>query len=56
VGGVCKTTIESDGVLTMQRIIDVRKTTIKRLRLLNGWDEDLTPETLVPIGSTFATP
>ena len=50
----CLTTNEASGVVPIQRIIDELNTSIKDLRRINGWGEEVTPETLIPIGSTFA--
>jgi hypothetical protein len=51
---ICLTTNEASGVVPIQRVIDELNTTIERMRQVNGWGEEVTSETLIPIGSTFA--
>jgi hypothetical protein len=50
----CLTTNEASGVFPISLVIDQLNSSIERLRSVNGWGEEVTPETLVPIGSTFA--
>ena len=50
----CLTTNEASGEFPLQLVIDQLNTTIEKLRRVNGWGEEVTPETIVPIGSTFA--
>ena len=52
--GKCLTTNEATGVFPLKIIIDDLNSTIERFRDVNGWGEEVTPETLVPIGATFA--
>ena len=50
----CFTTNERSGEFPLQLIIDELNTTIEKLRRVNNWGKEVTPETIVPIGSTFA--
>ena len=50
----CLTTNEASGVFPISLVIDQLNSNIERLRAVNGWGEEVTPDTLVPIGSTFA--
>jgi len=50
----CLTTNETTGSVPVQRIIDELKTSIEKLRRVNGWGKEVTPETMIPVGSTIA--
>jgi len=50
----CLTTNETTGSIPVQRIIDELKTSIEKLRRVNGWGKEVTPETIIPVGSTIA--
>jgi hypothetical protein len=50
----CITTNKKTGAFPVQVIIDELGTTIERLRKANGWGEEVTEETIIPIGATLA--
>jgi hypothetical protein len=50
----CLTTNEASGVFPLSLVIEQLNSSIERLRSVNGWGEEVTPDTIVPIGSTFA--
>jgi hypothetical protein len=50
----CLTTNEQSGAFPVQLIIDQLNTTIEKLRRVNGWGKEVTPDTIIPIGSTLA--
>jgi hypothetical protein len=50
----CVTTNEESGAFPLKVFIDELNSTIERFRKKNGWGEEVTRETIVPIGSTFA--
>jgi len=50
----CITANEASGSFPIQLLIDDMNTSIERIRQKNGWGEEVTPETMVPIGATFA--
>jgi len=52
----CATTNEKVGVISMQEVAKRLNTTVERLKRINRWGDEVTPDTLVPIGSTFAFP
>ena len=50
----CVTNDGSTGPLKVGDIIEMINSDIDRFRAKNGWGEEVTPETVVPIGASFA--
>jgi len=50
----CITTNKKSGEFSIQELIDELNSSIEKLRRVNGWGKEVTPKTVVPIGSTIA--
>ena len=50
----CITTNENYGEITIQQWMDQSHISLEMLRYVNGWGEEVTPKTVIPIGATFS--
>ena len=50
----CATTTELTGEFPIGEFIRQMNSTMERFREKNGWGDEVTPETIVPVGATFA--